>query len=285
MQITTVTGAEIQLGEHNYKTVSSQTQNDCQTASTQTVIGCKLASTQTPKKSPTGLRIIRKVKTDNECYTVCHYKGYTYVGQRGGAIDRIDQHGQVTKAFVKLDNNVNSLAACKDRLHILIYQGENPSTVFVHNLNNEQLIKFWNHPYFYYTGQRITLIGNNQLAVGDWPSKQIIIYSLTGDVIRKVPCPSSLKMTGFVCMSSCGDDSVVISDRAAGKVVRMSLKDGSLLWSSDRVTNPGGIVHHPAGYVLVVSRRVYNTTISVLNENNGRLTVNSLISLYSPLLY
>ena len=83
-------------------------------------------------------------------------------------------------------------------------------------------------------------------------------------------------MTGNVSMSSCGDDSVVISDRLAGKVVRMSLKDGSLLWSSNRVTQPGGIVHHPAGYVLVGSNY---TTISVLDENDGKFTVNSLFLL------
>ena len=252
LHITTVSGDEIQLGEHNYKTTSTQTQ----------------------KWLPTGLRLIREVKTGNSCYTVCHYKGYTYVGQYGGAIDRIDQHGRVTKAFIKLDISVDALAAHNDRLYTLVYQRDGPSKVSVHNLNNGKLIKSWNHPYFYYLGQRITLIGDNQLAVGDWPSKRIIIYSLSGDDIRKVPCPPSLTMTGTVCMSSCGDDSVIISDCSAGKVVRMSLKDRSLLWSSDRVANPGGIVHHPAGYVLVVSHQTEQTTISVLDENNGKFTVN-----------
>ena len=237
LRITTVSGDEIQLGE----------------------------------QSPTGLRLIREVKTANESLTVCYYKGYTYVGQVGGAIDRIDQHGRVTKALFKLDNLVVSLAAHNDRLYTLVYQGpgQNPSKVSVHNLNDRRLIKSWNHPYFDYLGQRITLIGDNQLAVGDWTSKQIIIYSLTDDVIRRVPCPPSLTMTGNVCMSSCGDDSVVVSDYGAGKLVRMSLKDGSLLWSSDRVTYPGGIVHHPAGYVLVVSNEVDNTTIYILDEKDG----------------
>ena len=126
LQITTVSGDEIQLGEHNYKT----------------------ASTQTHKWLPTGLRLIREVKTDNSCYTVCHYKGYIYVGQYGGAIDRIDEHGRVTKAFMKLANSVFSLAAHNDRLYTLIYQGKTPSKVFVNNLYNRQLIKFWNHPHF-----------------------------------------------------------------------------------------------------------------------------------------
>ena len=250
LHITTVSGDEIQLGEHNYKTTITQTQ----------------------KWLPTGLRLIREVKTDNKCSTVCHYKGYTYVGHWGGAIDRIDQHGRVTKAFIKLDNKVISLAANKNRLYTFI--GElvlNPFKVFVHNLNDGQLINFSIFSLFYYNGQNITLIGDNQLAVGDWYYKKIIIYSLYGHVIRTVPFPPSLTMSCYGCMSSCGDDSVVISDCSAGKVVRMSLKDGSLLWSSDRVTNPGGIVHHPAGYVLVESSQVDNTTISVLDEKDGKL--------------
>ena len=150
-----------------------------------------------------------------------------------------------------------------------MFCGSNPFKIHVHYLKSTTHITSWTHPTFLNTSQRMCLMGENLLAVGDWPSKQIIIYTLTGEVIRRVPCPSSLTMTSSVCMSRCGEDSVVISDWGSGKVVRMSLKDGSLLWSSDRVTNPGGIVHHPAGYVLVVSNYVDNTTIYVLNEKDG----------------
>ena len=222
-----------------------------------------------PRQPPSGLKFIREVNTDNGCSTVCHYKGYTYVGHEGGAIDRINKQGQVDKAFIKLDNDVDAIAVYNDQLFSLIY-GVGKSRVHINSLQSSECLRSWEHPNFSYYGQRIVVIrGGNQLAVGDWPSKQIIIYSLTGDVIRKVPCLHSLTMTKSVCMSRCGDDSVVISNSSSGKVVRMSLKDGSLLWSSDRVTNPGGIVHHPAGYVLVVSNEVDNTTISVLDEKDG----------------
>ena len=187
----------------------------------------------------------------------------------GGAIDRIDQHGRVNKAFIKLGSAVESIATHNDRLYTIMFCGSNPFKIHVHYLKSTTHITSWTHPTFLNTSQRMCLMGENLLAVGDWPSKQIIIYTLTGEVIRRVPCPSSLTMTSSVCMSRCGEDSVVISDWGSGKVVRMSLKDGSLLWSSDRVTNPGGIVHHPAGYVLVVSNYVDNTTISVLDENDG----------------
>ena len=76
-------------------------------------------------------------------------------------------------------------------------------------------------------------------------------------------------MEDSVCMSSCGDNSVVISDKSAGKVVKISLEDGSLIWISDRVTHPYGLVHHPAGYILVSSGHRDQVIISVLDAANG----------------
>ena len=70
-----------------------------------------------------------------------------------------------------------------------------------------------------------------------------------------------------VCMSSSGDDSVVISDWGAEKVVRISMTDGSLIWSSA----PHGLVHHPAGYILVSRGYRDHVVISVLDEVNGML--------------
>ena len=67
-------------------------------------------------------------------------------------------------------------------------------------------------------------------------------------------------------MASCG------ADKDAGRVVMISLEDGSLVWSSDRVTHPYGLVHHPAGYILVSSGgRRDHVVISVLEEVNGML--------------
>ena len=74
-----------------------------------------------------------------------------------------------------------------------------------------------------------------------------------------------------MCMSSCGDDSVVISHENAGKVVRISLKDGSVIWRSDSITEPYGVVHHPAGYILVSSGYNDQVVIGVLVEINGML--------------
>ena len=233
-------------------------------------------------RPPKYLKSIKEIKTGSESTAVCHYKGYTYVGQTSGAIDRIDvrRNGHITQANFKLPNMIMSFAIHNERVYVLLYADKNSSNIRVYELNDSTELTSWQHPHVPYFGQRMFVTDDTKLVVGDWPSKQIIIHSLTGDVIRMVPCPPSLTMNHAVCMSSCGDDSVVISDYKAGIEVRMSLRDGSLLWSSDRVTNPSGIVHHPAGYVLVVSTWTDQTEISVLDETNGRSSF--LIDVYQP---
>ena len=85
------------------------------------------------------------------------------------------------------------------------------------------------------------LVGNDQLCVGDWPSKELIVYSLTGEVLRKVPCPPPLIMAGDVSMCNCAANNVVISDKGSAIVAKMSLEDGRLLWSFTSIERPDGI--------------------------------------------
>ena len=228
----------------------------------------------TPAKlPPSGLMLIKETELENYYNAITYYKGLIYVGHGifGGEIDRINEQGQVAKGFIMHGNAVKSLEAHGNRLYCLSATSRAfaDCTISVHGLDDGRLLTSWKHPSHGYSGQRMSLIRNDQIAVGDWTGKQIIIYSLTGDVIRRVPLPHCLTMKMHVRMSSCGDDSVVMSEYAAGKVVRISLKDGSLIWSSDSVTNPYGLVHHPAGYILVSSDCRDQVVIGVLDATDG----------------
>ena len=167
--ITAASGDEIHLGGQRFQTISTQTVDNNQTASTQTLHNQKTTSTQTPPKfPPIGLKLIRELKTDNSHYAVCHYEGYTYVGQSGGAIDRIDQNGQIEKAIIKLDNAAVSLVTHKDTMYILMFVSKlKPLKINIHNINDGKPVATWDHPYYQYVGQRIILLGNDQLCVGD----------------------------------------------------------------------------------------------------------------------
>ena len=53
--------------------------------------------------------------------------------------------------------------------------------------------------------------------------------------------------------------------------MRISLKDGSVIWRSDSITEPYGVEHHPAGYILVSSGYNDQVVIGVLDEISGML--------------
>ena len=140
---------------------------------------------------PSKLKLIREVKTANYCGTACHYKGYTYGGQNGVAIDKIDQQGNVIKDFVRLEGDVISIAAHEDTLYCLTYNVNSYSDmIHFFNINGEPFRRrMWLHPKVLpYWGSRMIVVNGSQFAVGDWAEQQIIIYSLTGDIIKKVPC-------------------------------------------------------------------------------------------------
>ena len=192
---------------------------------------CRHAAQLTPpvkpaKHPPTGLKLVRATKMDSKCYSVCHHTDYAYVGLLGSTVYRFDHQGKLDEVYASTNGEVTyleSLAAHENRLFFLKIAAK-CTKVLVLGLNDGKLLTSWTVPYYEYCGRRMSLIKNDQLAVGDWTGKQIIIYSLTGDVIRKVPLPHCLTMESTVCMSSCGADNVVISDWEAGKIVKLSLE-------------------------------------------------------------
>ena len=224
-------------------------------------------TTPLPAKLPTTLKLIREVKTDSHCNTVCYHKGFTYIGQNGGAIDRVDQQGNIDEAFIKLRSHVVSLAAHEDALFCLMYNS-NASEMSVYDISGK-FLRTWNHPSFPpLWGSRMFVINNSQLVVGDWLGKQIIIYSFTGDVIRRVPCPAAL-MNNNVAMTSCGDGYAVISDRSAAIVVKISLEDGEVIWSVETDPEPCGIIHYNKHHLLVAHRSSTKAEISILDTQAG----------------
>ena len=240
--------------------------------------------TQTPKNPPTNIHLIKRVDTVSCCTALTHYKERIYVGTTDGTIYSIDQQGFAAKALIKLSDMIMSFLIHDKRIYSLLYGDGKSTKLCVNELSEENCAELtsWDHPALDYFGQQMFVTDHDLLAVGDPHSKQIIIYSLPGDVIRKVPCPHSLTMTSVVCMCSCGNDSVIISDMNAGKIVRVSLKDGSLLWSSDRATSPGGIVHHPAGYVLAATTWTDPGKIFVLDQMDGGSSSSVGFELHKP---
>ena len=229
------------------------------------------------------LQLVRTVKLENECNAVCHYKGSIYCGLNMGRIDRIDRHGNHHKDFIKLTKAVISLAACNGRLYSLMYCDDVVSKLYVHELADDSSsdgsqVTCWDHPSVGgYWGNRIVITADeSQLAVGDWRGNQIIIYSLCGDVIRKVRLPLSLTLRHDVAMTACGADSVLISDRRAGKISQISLIDGRETRCVPNIDNPGGMttLDYPEG--RITSRNKERRLLLVAHTGDVSLRVTAV---------
>lgn len=217
---------------------------------------------------PISLKVIREVKTAYSCNTVCQYKGFTYAGLGGGAIDRIDSQGKITKAFIKVPMHVFGIRAHKDRFYILMHDDRYLSTIYVYALNGTR-VNSWNHAEISSSYGNRMIMNNEDLVVGDWLGKQIIIYTLTGTIKCKVPLGDYITPQNDVAMAAVDKDSVAISDKKTSTVTLISLVDGTVIWKSTAVKFPLGIVLHDNSHLLI-SSEVDQSKFHVLDISNGR---------------
>ena len=104
-----------------------------------------------------------------------HQQGYTYVGLSRGTVHRIDHHGKVEQLYSSTNQRVadtGSLVAHKGRLFFIESTDNNSFEVLVLGLNDRKLLTSWTVPNYNFYGRQMSLINNEQLAVGDWKRKQ-----------------------------------------------------------------------------------------------------------------
>ena len=170
-----------------------------------------------------------------------HYKGYIYVGCYHGAVDRIDEDGNVTESFIKLALCVTGIIAHEDRLYTLMYGGRGtPYTVYVNDQTGQQLHS-WNHEDRGNYSARALAIINNELIIADRTNKRFTVYSLTGQRVRDVPCD----LINNDCLTIChaADNSILVANISAKpELYRVNLTTGIIEWRSGRVSHPIGVL-------------------------------------------
>ena len=147
----------------------------------------------------------------------------------------------------------------------MILKKINSRQICVYDLSG-QLITSWQYPDSNYSNpcNKLAVIGN-QVIVGDASNKRLTVYSLTGDIIRHIPC-TQLNYNSSICEA--GDDSVIITDYWRDKVYKLSLTTGQIEWTSTDVRYPAAVVCYADQYVLVAA--MYGSTITVLDINTGK---------------
>ena len=130
-----------------------------------------------------------------------------------------------------------------------------------------QRITSWQHSDYSVSnlGNKMAVIGN-QVIVGDLSNERLTVYSLTGDIMRHIPCAQLLRYNSSICEA--GDNSVIITDRWSNKVYKLSLTTGQIEWTSTDVRDPAAVVCYADQYVLVAAD--YSSDIIVLGINTGK---------------
>lgn len=218
---------------------------------------------------PTGLKLICKITTNGYCISVCHHKGFTYVGCEDGSIVRIDRDGKHQIHF-NVSGKVMAIVAHQDRLYCLIHFSSNRANIVIYDVFGNQRTS-WNHPAMSGSwGSHMSLIEvpDERLVVGNQSGGgQLIIYNLSGAVINKM----SLANRGITSIgphfiiSSCTAKDVVLAN-GFGLVSRIQLADGTVTWSTSSLKNPRGLVLKDQ-YLLVSS---YDSSLSVVDIETGK---------------
>ena len=232
-------------------------------------------TTSTP--TPTSLTLLKTVQLPSCPISVCQYKGSTYVGLDNNTVSRIDSNYQLYESFITCSNRVDSVVIYKDLVYMLLYTGSVSRIVRVCDMSGRQTAQ-WNHSCTvgcYYCN--VLTIVSDQVVIADPPNNRITIYSLTGQILRHVPC--SLLGSRHLNVCAVDDSSVVVSDSGTSQVFRFNITTGDVMWTYKDVSEPLGVTCYGRRYVLVASN--YNKTVKILDIKTGESFKTSQRSLFS----
>ena len=139
----------------------------------------------TSELSPKSITLIMSVQTSAYVRAVCHYKGATYLVAEN-TVETIDSDFNI-KTLLSLDKGVfpSGISIHEDRIYVLV-SGSGSYTINVYDLSG-QLITQWNRTdSCYHTRPAIV---SNQIVVPDNTNKKLIVYSLRGEVVKRITCP------------------------------------------------------------------------------------------------
>ena len=219
---------------------------------------------------PTSIQLIKQVSVGWDPIAVCQYNGYTYVGCSDGAVDRIDEGGNVTSPIIELADSVAGIFAYENRLYILMYgYGGKPYKVYILDLTGRKLHSWKLEDRTDYLGRALAVI-NNELIIVDRTNKIFTIYTLTGERVRDEPCD----LISDNCLTIChvGDNSVLVANcNAKPGLYRVNLTTGDVEWRSDSVDSPVGILMYSKDCALLTS---HNSSKQIkiwpLNADTGK---------------
>ena len=219
---------------------------------------------------PTSIEVEKEIRVGDPC-RVCHYKGYTYVGTYNNTIDRINEDGEVTESFIRVEGYPCGMIAHEDMLCVL--QHGTPYFICVFNLLGQQLFKWELNDSATRTnlGRALAVINKEELVVADRINKRFNIYSLTGEFLRSVKCDEIGNSRISLCHAS-GDSIIVTNYCAQHELFKFNLATGAVEWRSNAVEGPSAVAMLNKEYALVTEEQgSTGVKFFILNQATGEM--------------
>ena len=230
-------------------------------------VGAELAARA--HKPPTSMQFLSQLHGHHAGpITACRYKGVTYVGLSNGAINKVDNLGNITANFINLSCVVLTIRAHMDQLFIL--EHGQPYKIHVYDLTGHP-VNSWNHTdtSSAYQGNKLFL-SKNEVFVADAHNQQIVVYNSDGKLIQNIPCPA-ISRGDYTSMCSAGNDCMVITSYNSQKASKVNIKSGAVLWTTTHTNKSLSSVC--VGQTVLVGQDGYfhpgGVRIEVLNTENG----------------
>ena len=183
------------------------------------------------------MTLLQTVQVSSSCTSVCQYEGNTYVGLHNQTIDRIDGSYQLSKSFLSgFSNLVGSVRVYKDRVYSLV--PGNPHIVDVRDLMGNFITCWYHEDSYRYHANQLVII-DDQVIIPNRQTKQLTFYSLTGEVIKQLPCP--LFGNQYVAMCAANNQSVIVSDYKSSQVFKVNISTGEVIWTCKQIPLLGGV--------------------------------------------
>ena len=214
---------------------------------------------------PRQINLTEEVNVNSNCYSICSYKGVTYVGLENG-VAKIIESDYSLQPFISDTEAVKSVSLHRDMLYLLCNDGNNRHNISLCDLNG-QLISSWSLILNFRESADSFVIVEDRVVVPVRRSKQLRVYSLEGELIKHINCP---QMSPYSMHAICAVDSqyVVVSSLGISKVFRVNIDTEEVMWTTD-VRNSGGVTCYGEDFILVADYQSKGTTISVLDVRTG----------------
>ena len=211
------------------------------------------------------MKLINTLKLPSYVHSVAKHNNIIYVGRENGKImcSARNLNTHALNEFADVGGFVSSIEVYQNELFVMSVSTQN---IMVYDFD-KTLKRSWFHDSYSNNFTKLRVV-NDQVVVPGRSEKTLAVYGLQGNLLKEIACPNMSNY--WKALTVCGDDSVILSDYQANSVSRININSGEVMWTSEHVQKPQGVVCYKNRYVLVTNQNS-NTRIWILDIKTGKL--------------